>query len=546
MEHLQENRMVHSDIRPSLIGVPIKRDDNFRLLDRLGDSSSPNVIQMKHIQNGREIFVSPELFKGLMANKKKIKYNPFKSDIFSLGLVILEAGIFQSVQAIYDRQTGEIRKKELINLVEKFIEKYPEDYILQETLMIMLEFSPKLRQEPNMLLKSIRKMEKIAKEKGEAMVSQINYHKDALVNQVEFTESGYKLKDSGKVQYSFYHRYEGNLSSEAMNSDEMENEIKESLVRRIKDRGSQIGLKKNIEKVQEDLEGEISREISRDISNKVSLKKNRVESDSGTEPEQEFARNTLERMILDNVGIDLSTQQTFEDIPKSQNEFKAKLEEEDPRNTIKIEDLKQQNLNSSEEKSSNDENQVEEIEIKSSNDEEIVYVQNTDTLTPEYQSLINSVNKKKNTITNEIYADFDLKKSEDLMSSREFITKENAGPREVMVDSEGVESSDDGDYAREYELYDGKVEPLLGKFQVKLKESSQILMSNNKTISKKELDNIIEDKIDEIIQEEIEFQKKAVSKKEVDEIIEDKINEIINEEISYQQNKKIEAQEVAI
>ena len=41
MGHLQENRMVHADIRPSLVGVPIKREDNFRLLDRLGDSSSP-------------------------------------------------------------------------------------------------------------------------------------------------------------------------------------------------------------------------------------------------------------------------------------------------------------------------------------------------------------------------------------------------------------------------------------------------------------------------------------------------------------------------
>jgi hypothetical protein len=519
MEHLQENRMVHADIRPSLIGVPIKRDDNFRLLDRLGDSSSPNEVQKAHIMNGREIFVSPELFKGLMKSKKKIKYNPFKSDIFSLGLVILEAGIFESVQGIYDRETGEIRKEELISLVERFIRKYPEDYILQETLMIMLEFSPKLRQEPNMLLKSIRKMNKIAKEKGEAMVSQINFHKDALVNQVEFTESGYKLKDSGKVQYSFYHRYEGSMSSEAFNSEDVENEIKESLVRRIKDRGSQIGLKKKIEQVNEDFDGEISKETS----NKISINKKRNQPESESEPD--IARNTLERMILDNVGIDLSTQQTFEDIPQSQNGLSKKLSEPRNDNPINIQDLKKQHLETSKEMSMNKRDETEEIEFyPSSNIEEaneIVLVKDSDALTPEFQSLINSINAKKVNVENEIYAEFDLKKSRELMSSKDYITKENSGPREM--DLESMDKNEDMDYAKEYFLYEGKVENIYGRYKLKKrvdnqeneengqnevnpeKEESKILMKNNKTISKKELNNIIEDKIQEIIDDEIQY-----------------------------------------
>lgn len=41
--------------------------------------------------------MAPVLFKSLALKKKKIKHNPYKSEVFSLGLVILESGILSSV-----------------------------------------------------------------------------------------------------------------------------------------------------------------------------------------------------------------------------------------------------------------------------------------------------------------------------------------------------------------------------------------------------------------------------------------------------------------
>ena len=255
--------MVHADIRPSLIGVPIARTDNFRLLDRLNSNMSPIEVQNDNIKRNKPLYISPILFKKLMDGKKKIKHNPFKSDVFSLGMIILEAGLFESVQGVYDREAGEIDKDELIALVEKFIEKYPDDFILQELLMIMLEFSPKLRQEPAALLKTIRKMQQIANERGEAMVSQINYHQDALANQLIFTDSGYHLKDMNQVQYSNFIKYDGGTTSTVINGEDVEEELKNSLMTRIKDRQSQIVKKSDLEKlhgeIQEDLEGEDSK-----------------------------------------------------------------------------------------------------------------------------------------------------------------------------------------------------------------------------------------------------------------------------------------------
>lgn len=623
MEHLQQNRMVHSDIRPSLIGVPIKREDNFRLLDRLGDSSMPMLVQKKHLRTGKEIFMSPEMFRAILEGQTEIKYNPFKSDIFSLGLVILEAGLFESVQGIYDRSQKDLRKEALIQLVERFIQKYPEDYILQETLMIMLEFSPKLRQEPDQLLKSIRKMERVAKEKGEAMVSQINFHKDALVNQVEFTESGYKLKDSGKVQYSFYHRYEGNMSTDGVVSDEVENEMRESLVRRIKDRGSQVvpkgGNFSKIERVNEDLDGERSRENSK----RPSLEK---------ESREFIERNTLEKMILDNVGIDLSTQQTMDEIPRSQNDFSHTRPERDiPENTqelidyvdqadqIQVLNAKQtpykseslgQRLDSHDE---SEEPEIEEIELDPESEVKVVNLKNSEDLAPEFQAIVNSINLKKEVYQEEVFADYLVRDNDNLMSSREFINQLNSGPKEVDVDPiRSVDISEESEYAREYLLYEGRVGPLLGKWRVvkkavvrRSKESGQSRGADERddkesrvdeskqesesleTVSNRNSDDMIdvdkkaklnenqrpvqdgrtrgEKKPEENTQAEyginLQFNKKRrvsepneergdeseesgrehdldVTKEEIDYIIEAKIQEIINEEVNYQREQK--------
>jgi serine/threonine protein kinase len=558
MAHLQENRMVHGDLRPSLIGVPLKREDNFRLLDRLGNSSKPIQAQTLNLKQGKNLYLSPELFKHILTSTdENFKYNPFKADIFSLGLIILEAGLFTSVEGIYDRETGEIHKEKLIKLVEDFIIKYPEDYILQETLMIMLEFSPKLRQEPLTLLKSLRKMERIAKEKGEFMVSQINYHKDALVNQVEFTESGYKLKDSGKVQYSFYHRFEGNFSTDAVKSDEVESEMRTSLVKRIKDRGSQIGVKgknrgremdKTFDRVTEDVEGEVSQNNS---------KKTSMRNGQNRQPnaEQGVLRNTLEQMILENVGIDLSTQQ---DIVRSKNQFSVNtINEMNPekeeylrteysketesayektnseplavninkRKTSKVDQIVQEQeelekkMESLTREEQSNEPQVEEIELESQPEgQEAGSSKQVEELESDIRELVNPNNYKKPSFIKEVSGNFQIYENGEMMSSREDITELNSGPREISnthKETAVSSSKNSSQYAREYDLYEGNVEDLLQGYTIKKRTDSQTEIvqleqpedDGFRGLSKKEIDEIIEDKITEIVEEEVKHQK---------------------------------------
>ena len=398
----------------------------------------------------------------------------------------------------------------------------------------MLEFSPKLRQEPITLLKSIRKMERIAKEKGEAMVSHINYHQDALVNQVEFTESGYKLKDSNKMQYSFYHKIDGDFSSELIQTEDVEQEIKKSLVKTIKNRTSQIALKEKnesiprIERVTEDLDGEVSNQTSK----KASL--------LGKEELNNFGgRNTLEKMIYENVGIDLSAQP--EDTKYTKNNFHIDSTGKFGKNehTVQSDLINIQTGESERNAASNPEvsfgknkkrinnNQKQESEVKEIDlnyDNNQNEIDASDELSPEIQDLISSVNKKKNLIDNNVYADYFVYDKGELMSSKEFINETSSGPREVNSSQNKIEDKEyNSDYAREYELYDGKLENIVNLDNYKKKRNSnqnedenenedlnvnenEDNVKNNYTLSQKEIDNIIEDKIQEVIDEEIKYQ----------------------------------------
>ena len=108
--------MVHGDIRPLYITYD---GYEFKLADRLGDPSSPNQVQINNINNERSLYMSNVLYEKLtkyIGNFKKVisidnpvgtlkvRHNPYKSDIFSLGLVIVEAGNLTSVQDIYNKR----------------------------------------------------------------------------------------------------------------------------------------------------------------------------------------------------------------------------------------------------------------------------------------------------------------------------------------------------------------------------------------------------------------------------------------------------------
>ena len=77
-------------------------------------------------------------------------------------MVVLEAGLLQSVQQVYDQDKKDIDEELVVDLVGDFIERYEHCQILQEMVMIMLEFRQEMRMSPKRLLSQIRKMKRKA------------------------------------------------------------------------------------------------------------------------------------------------------------------------------------------------------------------------------------------------------------------------------------------------------------------------------------------------------------------------------------------------
>jgi hypothetical protein len=206
MAFLQENKMVHGDLRPSFIGVPLSRNGKFYLLDRLGNPASPEKVQMHNIDSENDLYISPSLFKAILKKKKQIKHDPYKSDIFAFGMILLEAGILESVQSVYNKDKKTINESILVEFVEKFIDKYPDDVILQEGLMIMLEFSEKLRQTPIEMIDSLRQLKESEKEENGMTNSYLNYTADHMMNKVKVTDSGYEYNGADQMNMSSFSR----------------------------------------------------------------------------------------------------------------------------------------------------------------------------------------------------------------------------------------------------------------------------------------------------------------------------------------------------
>lgn len=124
------------DMRPCYIGKENdeikhnkrnKKENCWILLDRLVNPKSADQVQKKHYKLMDDIYMSPALFKGLNQQVEKIYHDRAKSDTWSLGLSILEAGILNSVQGIYDRKSGNIDLRKLEELKNRFYENYQDE-----------------------------------------------------------------------------------------------------------------------------------------------------------------------------------------------------------------------------------------------------------------------------------------------------------------------------------------------------------------------------------------------------------------------------------
>lgn len=147
---LNANQMMHGDICPETIEMD--NPERYRLVEKFGDLSRPDDVQQAKIYSGAEVYAAPEIYSRLVQGYKRAPSKVInlpagheKSDVFSLGLTMLQAGNDQSVQGIYNK-AGTINQDVLERQKQAFVNKFGMDNnLLVTTVMSMLEMNPEAR-----------------------------------------------------------------------------------------------------------------------------------------------------------------------------------------------------------------------------------------------------------------------------------------------------------------------------------------------------------------------------------------------------------------
>lgn len=87
-----------------------------------------------------DIYLSPILFKCYSKNVIKYKHDKEKDDVFSAGLIILEAGLLESIQDCYDRERGKFMVEKLSEMIDRFEQSYGNNPKLCQRLKSFLVF----------------------------------------------------------------------------------------------------------------------------------------------------------------------------------------------------------------------------------------------------------------------------------------------------------------------------------------------------------------------------------------------------------------------
>ena len=143
--YLESLNTRHGDLRPEFIfrNEDIPSQPVYRLMDNVRDPSGKGAINC--FKRGVDKFMSPLLYRAFCLNNTKVKHDRVLSDVFSLGLIILQAGIGAKVQTCYDRTVGRVRSTILDKCIVEFKEKYKTDQLLCDSVAQMVSISESSR-----------------------------------------------------------------------------------------------------------------------------------------------------------------------------------------------------------------------------------------------------------------------------------------------------------------------------------------------------------------------------------------------------------------
>lgn len=148
---MEANEEAHGDIRPYNILVSVNKE--YKIVDNKlfhGGNLIPYHSVTEELENKGRYF-SPAIFSffGRKNRKDKLHHNKYKSDIFSLGMTMLELATLKKVYDVYDWNKFEINFGKIAHTLDELTHDKKYSPTLVQTIRYMLNADEELR--PNFL-----------------------------------------------------------------------------------------------------------------------------------------------------------------------------------------------------------------------------------------------------------------------------------------------------------------------------------------------------------------------------------------------------------
>lgn len=135
---LQERGIYHGDICPNTIFVSPKGE--YKLAFRMNDLMTPERVQVDKAIKNEPLYLAPAFYEAVKQRSlDRMKHNQYKSDMFALGLTILQAGVMKTIQGIYVGDKFDQRVLE--ELLLEFETNYEDNPLLYTSISKMCELN---------------------------------------------------------------------------------------------------------------------------------------------------------------------------------------------------------------------------------------------------------------------------------------------------------------------------------------------------------------------------------------------------------------------
>ena len=145
--HFETHEEAHGDI--SVKNIVVTEDKEYKLIDSrlLAGGTLPPYYALSEETRTEGRYISPAIFAALgrKENKANLQHNQSKSDVFSLGMTILEAATLQNLDHVYNWEKFEVESEKIADLLKDLTENKRYSPILLQTIHFMLNSNEELR-----------------------------------------------------------------------------------------------------------------------------------------------------------------------------------------------------------------------------------------------------------------------------------------------------------------------------------------------------------------------------------------------------------------